>query len=170
MSLFAWCAVIGCAALAIGIVFDSLLDSLLPDGLIPILAVALAVFGATGMAAQALAGSQGAALVVWCIPGGLGLISATATAATWKRLRRSMPLDSAAPCAPELIGEKVDVLWWKDGAGEVRAVVRGNQLTIAAHSQDALSSGQTAWVVDAEDTTLLITPWEQTESRKPYKP
>jgi len=30
------------------------------------------------------------------------------------------PLDTAPPTAAELVGERVTVLWWKDGGGEVR--------------------------------------------------
>ena len=76
--------------------------------------------------------------------------------------------DHAAGCgsthAAELVGEKVTVLWWKDGSGEVRAITRGNQLTLPARSEEPLRSGQSAWVLDAVDSTLTITPWGQVDS------
>lgn len=162
MGIFAWCTVIGCAVLVLGIVLDGPLDELLPDGAVPVLAVALAVFGAVGMGVQALAPQAGAAhssLVLWGPPAALALAAGAATRWTWRRLRHSMPRDASPPQPAELVGEKVRILWWKDGTGEVRAVVRGSQVTLAARSPEALRSGQSAWVVDAQDGALLLTPW-----------
>jgi len=69
---------------------------------------------------------------------------------------------NAVPLTPgELVGAEARVLWWKDGSGEVRAVTRGHQLTLPAHSEQPLRSGQSAWVLDAVDSTLAIVPWEQ---------
>ena len=159
MGVFAWCAIIGCTVLVAGILFDGLLDALLPDGLVPILALPVAVFGAIGMGVTATTGSAAAqvpAAVLWGVPTAAALMRWL-----WNRLRRSMPLDTAPPTPAELVGEKVTVLWWKDGSGEVRAVTRGHPLTLPAHSEQPLRSGQSAWVLDAVDSTLAIVPWEQ---------
>ena len=164
MGVFAWCAIIGCTVLVAGILFDGLLDALLPDGLVPILALPVAVFGAIGMGVTATTGSAAAqvpAAVLWGVPTAAALGSGALMRWLWNRLRRSMPLDTAPPTAAELVGEKVTVLWWKDGSGEVRAVTRGHQLTLPAHSEQPLRSGQSAWVLDAVDSTLAIVPWEQ---------
>ncbi|TFH51164.1 nodulation protein NfeD [Actinomyces viscosus] len=162
MSIFAWCAIIGCVILLVGVLFDGLLDAFLPDGMVPVLALPVAVFGAIGMGMTAVSGStavQVPVAVVWGVAAALALTSGAVTRWLWNRLRRTMPLDTAPPTAAELIGEKVTVLWWKDGTGEVRAVTRGNQLTLPARSEEPLRSGQSAWVLDAVDSTLTITPW-----------
>ena len=167
MGIFAWCAIIGCTLLVAGILFDGLLDALLPDGLVPILALPVAVFGAIGMGVTATTGSADAqvpAAVLWGVPTAAALGSGALMRWLWNRLRRSMPLDTAPPTAAELVGEKVTVLWWKDGSGEVRAITRGNQLTLPARSEEPLRSGQSAWVLDAVDSTLTITPWGQVDS------
>ena len=148
VGIFAWCAIIGCTLLVAGILFDGLLDALLPDGLVPILALPVAVFGAIGMGVTATTGSADAqvpAAVLWGVP----------TAAA---------LGSGALTAAELVGEKVTVLSWKDGSGEVRAITRGHQLTLPARSEQPLRSGQSAWVLDAVDSTLAIVSWEQISS------
>ena len=167
MGIFAWCAIIGCTLLVAGILFDGLLDALLPDGLVPILALPVAVFGAIGMGVTATTGSADAqvpAAVLWGVPTAAALGSGALTRWLWNRLRRSMPLDTAPPTAAELVGEKVTVLWWKDGSGEVRAITRGHQLTLPAQSEQPLRSGQSAWVLDAVDSTLAIVSWEQISS------
>ena len=164
MGIFAWCAIIGCTLLVAGILFDGLLDALLPDGLVPILALPVAVFGAIGMGVTVTTGSAAAqvpAAVLWGVPTAAALGSGALMRWLWNRLRRSMPLDTAPPTPTELVGEKVTVLWWKDGSGEVRAVTRGHQLTLPAQSEQPLRSGQSAWVLDAVDSTLAIVPWEQ---------
>ena len=164
MGIFAWCAIIGCTVLVAGILFDGLLDALLPDGLVPILALPVAVFGAIGMGVTATTGSAAAqvpAAVLWGVPTAAALGSGALMRWLWNRLNRSMPLDTAPPTAAELVGEKVTVLWWKDGSGEVRAITRGHQLTLPARSEQPLRSGQSAWVLDAVDSTLAIVPWEQ---------
>ena len=164
MGIFAWCAIIGCTLLVAGILFDGLLDALLPDGLVPILALPVAVFGAIGMGVTATTGSADAqvpAAVLWGVPTAAALGSGALMRWLWNRLNRSMPLDTAPPTAAELVGEKVTVLWWKDGSGEVRAITRGHQLTLPARSEEPLRSGQSAWVLDAVDSTLAIAPWEQ---------
>ncbi|MBO3723740.1 nodulation protein NfeD [Actinomyces bowdenii] len=164
MSIFAWCTLIGCAVLLLGILLDGPLDELLPDGALPVLAVALAVFGAVGMGVEAAAGGgPGApAVVLWGAPAALALAAGGAARWAWSRLRRSMPLDAAPPSAAELVGQEVSVLWWKEGTGEVRALARGHQLTLAARSPEPLSAGQSAWVLDIyQDDALLITPWSQ---------
>ena len=166
MGVFAWCAIIGCTVLVAGILFDGLLDALLPDGLVPILALPVAVFGAIGMGVTATgsATAQVPAAVLWGVPTAAALGSGALMRWLWNRLRRSMPLDTAPPTAAELVGEKVTVLWWKDGSGEVRAITRGNQLTLPARSEEPLRSGESAWVLDAVDSTLTITPWGQVDS------
>ena len=167
VGIFAWCAIIGCTLLVAGILFDGLLDALLPDGLVPILALPVAVFGAIGMGVTATAGSAAAqvpAAVLWGVPTAAALGSGALMRWLWNRLRRSMPLDTAPPTAAELVGEKVTVLWWKDGSGEVRAITRGHQLTLPARSEQPLRSGQSAWVLDAVDSTLAIVSWEQISS------
>ena len=166
MGIFAWCAIIGCTLLVAGILFDGLLDALLPDGLVPILALPVAVFGAIGMGVTATgsATAQVPAAVLWGVPTAAALGSGALMRWLWNRLRRSMPLDTAPPTAAELVGEKVTVLWWKDGSGEVRAVTRGHQLTLPARSEQPLRSGQSAWVLDAVDSTLAIVSWEQISS------
>ena len=167
VGIFAWCAIIGCTLLVAGILFDGLLDALLPDGLVPILALPVAVFGAIGMGVTATTGSAAAqvpAAVLWGVPTAAALGSGALMRWLWNRLRRSMPLDTAPPTAAELVGEKVTVLWWKDGSGEVRAITRGHQLTLPARSEQPLRSGQSAWVLDAVDSTLAIVSWEQISS------
>ena len=167
MSVFAWCAIIGCVTLLAGVVLDGLLDAFLPDGLVPVLALPVAVFGAIGMAMTAMSGSTATHVpvaMVWGVPAALGIASGAVTRWLWNRLRRTMPLDAAPLTAAELVGEKVTVLWWKDGSGEVRAITRGNQLTLPARSEEPLRSGQSAWVLDAVDSTLTITPWGQVDS------
>ena len=167
MGVFAWCANIGCTVLVAGILFDGLLDALLPDGLVPILALPVAVFGAIGMGVTATTGSAAAqvpAAVLWGVPTAAALGSGALMRWLWNRLRRSMPLDTAPPTPTELVGEKVTVLWWKDGSGEVRAITRGHQLTLPARSEQPLRSGQSAWVLDAVDSTLAIVSWEQISS------
>ena len=167
VGIFAWCASIGCTLLVAGILFDGLLDALLPDGLVPILALPVAVFGAIGMGVTATTGSAAAqvpAAVLWGVPTAAALGSGALMRWLWNRLRRSMPLDTAPPTAAELVGEKVTVLWWKDGSGEVRAITRGHQLTLPARSEQPLRSGQSAWVLDAVDSTLAIVSWEQISS------
>ena len=167
VGIFAWCAIIGCTLLVAGILFDGLLDALLPDGLVPILALPVAVFGAIGMGVTATTGSADAqvpAAVLWGVPTAAALGSGALMRWLWNRLRRSMPLDTAPPTAAELVGEKVTVLWWKDGSGEVRAITRGHQLTLPARSEQPLRSGQSAWVLDAVDSTLAIVSWEQISS------
>ena len=167
MSVFAWCAIIGCVTLLAGVVLDGLLDAFLPDGLVPVLALPVAVFGAIGMAMTAMSGSTATHVpvaMVWGVPAALGIASGAVTRWLWNRLRRTMPLDTAPPTAAELVGEKVTVLWWKDGSGEVRAITRGNQLTLPARSEEPLRSGESAWVLDAVDSTLTITPWGQVDS------
>ena len=167
MGIFAWCAIIGCTVLVSGILFDGLLDALLPDGLVPILALPVAVFGAIGMGVTATTGSAAAqvpAAVLCGVPTAAALGSGALMRWLWNRLRRSMPLDTAPPTAAELVGEKVTVLWWKDGSGEVRAITRGHQLTLPAQSEQPLRSGQSAWVLDAVDSTLAIVSWEQISS------
>ena len=167
VGIFAWCAIIGCTLLVAGILFDGLLDALLPDGLVPILALPVAVFGAIGMGVTATTGSADAqvpAAVLWGVPTAAALGSGALMRWLWNRLRRSMPLDTAPPTAAELVGEKVTVLWWKDGSGEVRAITRGHQLTLPARSEQPLRSGQSAWVLDTVDSTLAIVPWEQISS------
>ena len=167
VGIFAWCAIIGCTVLVAGILFDGLLDALLPDGLVPILALPVAVFGAIGMGVTATTGSADAqvpAAVLWGVPTAAALGSGALMRWLWNRLRRSMPLDTAPPTAAELVGEKVTVLWWKDGSGEVRAITRGHQLTLPARSEQPLRSGQSAWVLDAVDSTLAIVSWEQISS------
>ena len=166
MGIFAWCAIIGCTLLVAGILFDGLLDALLPDGLVPILALPVAVFGAIGMGVTATgsAAAQVPAAVLWGVPAAAALASGAAMRWLWNRLRRSMPLNTAPPTAAELVGEKVTVLWWKDGSGEVRAITRGHQLTLPARSEQPLRSGQSAWVLDAVDSTLAIVSWEQISS------
>ena len=164
VSIFAWCAIIGCAILLAGILLDGVLDAFLPDGLVPVLALPVAVFGAIGMGMTAVSGSaatQVPVAVVWGVPTALAVASGAVTRWLWNRLKRSMPLDTAPPTAAELVGEKVTVLWWKDGSGEVRAITRGSQLTLPARSEEPLRSGQSAWVLDAVDSTLAIVPWEQ---------
>ena len=167
MGIFAWCAIIGCTLLVAGILFDGLLDALLPDGLVPILALPVAVVGAIGMGVTATTGSADAqvpAAVLWGVPTAAALGSGALMRWLWNRLHRSMPLDTAPPTAAELVGEKVTVLWWKDGSGEVRAITRGHQLTLPARSEQPLRSGQSAWVLDAVDSTLAIVSWEQISS------
>ncbi|BDH76010.1 hypothetical protein ATCC27039_01360 [Actinomyces naeslundii] len=167
MSVFAWCAIIGCVTLLAGVVLDGVLDAFLPDGLVPVLALPVAVFGAIGMVMTAMSGSTATHVpvaMVWGVPAALGIASGAVTRWLWNRLRRTMPLDTAPPTAAELVGEKVTVLWWKDGSGEVRAITRGNQLTLPARSEEPLRSGESAWVLDAVDSTLTITPWGQVDS------
>ena len=167
MSIFAWCAIIGCVTLLTGVVLDGVLDAFLPDGLVPVLALPVAVFGAIGMVMTAMSGSTATHVpvaMVWGVPAALGIASGAVTRWLWNRLRRTMPLDTAPPTAAELVGEKVTVLWWKDGSGEVRAITRGNQLTLPARSEEPLRSGESAWVLDAVDSTLTITPWGQVDS------
>ena len=167
VGIFAWCAIIGCTLLVAGILFDGLLDALLPDGLVPILALPVAVFGAIGMGVTATTGSADAqvpAAVLWGVPTAAALGSGALMRWLWNRLRRSMPLDTAPPTAAELVGEKVTVLWWKDGSGEVRAITRGHQLTLPARSEQPLRSGQSAWVLDAVDSTLALGSWAQISS------
>ncbi|CAM3140368.1 nodulation protein NfeD [Actinomyces slackii] len=164
MSIFAWCIIIGCAVLALGIVFDGPLDEALPDGAIPVLAVAVAVFGAVGMGVQALVGDRPHAAIAWGLPVTLALAAGGATRWSWRRLRRSLPRNATPPSAEEVVGEEVQVLWWKSGEGEVRAVVRGHQLTLSAHSAEPLSAGERAWVVDCEDDGLLVTPWRHIDA------
>ena len=159
MSIFAWCAIIGCATLLAGILLDGVLDAFLPDGMVPVLALPVAVFGAIGMAMTAVSGpaAQVPAAVVWGVPAALALASGALTRRLWNRLRRSMPLDTAPPTAAELVGEKVTVLWWKDGRGEVMASSRGHQLTLEAPSEDPLHAGSTAVVLEAADDALVVT-------------
>ena len=160
VSIFIWCTIIGCTALLAGILFDGLLDAFLPDGMVPVLALPVAVFGAIGMGMSAVSGSaalQVPATALWGVPTALAIASGMVTRWLWNRLRRTMPLDTAPPTAAELVGEK-------DGSGEVRAVARGNQLTLPARSEESLRSGQSAWVLDAADSLLTITPWEQIDS------
>ena len=167
MSVFAWCAIIGCVTLLAGVMLDGVLDAFLPDGLVPVLALPVAVFGAIGMVMTAMSGSTATHVpvaMVWGVPTALGIASGAVTRWLWNRLRRTMPLDTAPPTAAELVGEKVTVLWWKDGSGEIRAITRGNQLTLPARSEEPLRSGQSAWVLDAVDSTLTITPWGQVDS------
>ena len=167
MSVFAWCAIIGCVTLLAGVMLDGVLDAFLPDGLVPVLALPVAVFGAIGMVMTAMSGSTATHVpvaMVWGVPAALGIASGAVTRWLWNRLRRTMPLDTAPPTAAELVGEKVTVLWWKDGSGEVRAITRGNQLTLPARSEEPLRSGESAWVLDAVDSTLTITPWGQVDS------
>jgi len=167
VSVFAWCAIIGCVTLLAGVMLDGVLDAFLPDGLVPVLALPVAVFGAIGMVMTAMSGSTATHVpvaMVWGVPTALGIASGAVTRWLWNRLRRTMPLDTAPPTAAELVGEKVTVLWWKDGSGEVRAITRGNQLTLPARSEEPLRSGQSAWVLDAVDSTLTITPWGQVDS------
>ena len=167
MSVFAWCAIIGCVTLLAGVMLDGVLDAFLPDGLVPVLALPVAVFGAIGMVMTAMSGSTATHVpvaMVWGVPTALGIASGAVTRWLWNRLRRTMPLDTAPPTAAGLVGEQVTVLWWKDGSGEVRAITRGNQLTLPARSEEPLRSGQSAWVLDAVDSTLTITPWGQVDS------
>ena len=167
MSVFAWCAIIGCVTLLAGVMLDGVLDAFLPDGLVPVLALPVAVFGAIGMVMTAMSGSTATHVpvaMVWGVPTALGIASGAVTRWLWNRLRRTMPLDATPPTAAELVGEKVTVLWWKDGSGEVRAITRGNQFTLPARSEEPLRSGQSAWVLDAVDSTLTITPWGQVDS------
>ena len=167
MSVFAWCAIIGCVTLLAGVMLDGVLDAFLPDGLVPVLALPVAVFGAIGMVMTAMSGSTATHVpvaMVWGVPAALGIASGAVTRWLWNRLRRTMPLDTAPPTAAELVGEKVTVLWWKDGSGEIRAITRGNQLTLPARSEEPLRSGESAWVLDAVDSTLTITPWGQVDS------
>ena len=160
MGVFAWCAIIGCTVLVAGILFDGLLDALLPDGLVPILALPVAVFGAIGMGVTATSGSaatQVSTAVLWGVPSAAAVASGVLMRWLWNRLRRSMPLNTAPPTAAELVGEKVTVLWWKDGRGEVIASSRGHQLTLGARSEDPLRGGSTAVVLEAADDALVVT-------------
>ena len=160
MGVFAWCAIIGCTVLVAGILFDGLLDALLPDGLVPILALPVAVFGAIGMGVTATTGSaatQVPTAVLWGVPSAAAVASGALMRWLWNRLRRSMPLNTAPPTAAELVGEKVTVLWWKDGRGEVMASSRGHQLTLEAHSEDPLHAGSTAVVLETADDALVVT-------------
>ena len=160
MGVFAWCAIIGCTVLVAGILFDGLLDALLPDGLVPILALPVAVFGAIGMGVTATTGSaatQVSTAVLWGVPSAAAVASGALMRWLWNRLRRSMPLNTAPPTAAELVGEKVTVLWWKDGRGEVIASSRGHQLTLGARSEDPLRGGSTAVVLEAADDALVVT-------------
>ena len=113
VSIFAWCAIIGCAILLAGILLDGVLEAFLPDGLVPVLALPVAVFGAIGMGMTAVSGSaatQVPVAVVWGVPTALAVVSGAVTRWLWNRLKRSMPLDTAPPTAAELVGEKVTVL------------------------------------------------------------
>lgn len=172
MSLFMWCAILGCGTLALSLLFDGL-DGLLFDGSLPVLACALGVFGAVGMGVQALAGERMSTPVLIGVPLGFAVVAGVATRAAWVRLRRSMPRNAVPLTAGELIGDEVRVLWWKDGRGEVMATSRGHQLTLPARSDDALRGGAVAWVVDAtpEDTLILgrIDPPESPQ-RPPNRP
>ncbi|MDO4900369.1 nodulation protein NfeD [Actinomyces sp.] len=160
MSLFMWCAVIGCGALVVSLLLDGLLDGLddlFFDGSLPVLACALGVFGAVGMGVQALAGERGNTLILIGVPLAVALVAGAGTRAVWRRLRRSMPRNAVPLTAGELVGTEVRVVWWKDGRGEVIATSRGHQATLPARSDDPLRGGTIAWVVDAgADDTLVV--------------
>ncbi|QHO90093.1 nodulation protein NfeD [Actinomyces sp. 432] len=160
MSLFMWCAVLGCGALALSLLLDGLfdgLDDLLFDGSLPVLACALGVFGAVGMGVQALAGERLSTPVLIGVPLGLAVVAGAVTRAVWRRLRRSMPRNATPLTVGELVGSEVQVVWWKDGRGEVMATSRGHQATLPARSDDVLRTGAVAWVVDTTaDDTLVV--------------
>ncbi|WP_136192120.1 MULTISPECIES: nodulation protein NfeD [Actinomyces] len=159
MSVFMWCAVLGCGALALSLLLDGLfdgLDDLLFDGSLPVLACALGVFGAVGMGVQALAGERLATPVLVGVPLGFAVVAGAITRAVWVRLRRSMPRNAVPLTVGEMVGTEVRVLWWKDGRGEVMATSRGHQVTLPARSDDELRGGTVAWVVDAAADDALI--------------
>ena len=80
MSIFAWCAIIGCGTLLVGILFDGLLDAFLPDGMVTVLAIPVAVFGATGMGITAVSGFPSVPVaVLWGVLTALALSPGSAT-------------------------------------------------------------------------------------------
>lgn len=166
MSFFLWCAVIGCALLLVSLLLDGLLDALdglLPDGALVVAAAALGSFGVVGLALRSLVGETTSPAL---LAGAAALAALTVGAAArrlWVWMRRSMPRNAVEPTPGELVGEQVRVLWWRNGRGEVVGSTRGHQLTLPARSEEELSVGATAVVLDATDdglvlTTLRITP------------
>ncbi|MDO4242730.1 MAG: nodulation protein NfeD [Actinomyces sp.] len=159
MSMFLWCAVIGCGVLVLALVLDGLfdgLDDLLFEGALPVLACALGVFGAVGLAVEALAGQATPAIALG-VPAVGAVLSGALTRRVWTRLRREMPRNAVPMTPGELVGTEVRVLWWKDGRGEVAATTRGHQATLPARSEGPLRSGAIAWVTDTDDAVLILT-------------
>lgn len=164
MSLFLWCCLIGCGVLALSLLLDGLFDGLFDgldgtffDGALPVVAAAVSVFGAAGMVVEAAAGGQAPLLVRLAVPMLVGFLAGGITRTLWKRFRRAMPRNAVAPNADELVGARVQVLWWKSGRGEVMARTRGHQLTLPAVSDEDLRAGATVVVLGATDGTLEVT-------------
>lgn len=159
MTLFMWCAVIGCGVLVLSMLLDGLLDGLddlLFDGALPVLSCVLAVFGGVGMAIEAMTDNTVGSLILLGIPGVAAVAGGAVTFGLWRRLRRSMPRNAVPMTPGELVGVEVRVLWWKDGRGEVQAITRGHQATLPARSEDPLGSGTRAWVTDTDDNVLVL--------------
>jgi len=60
--------------------------------------------------------------------------------------------------------QQAECLFEFGGLRFASAIARGNQRPLPARSEEPMHSGQSAWVLDAEDSTLTITPWGQIES------
>ena len=156
MSVFAWCAIIGCVTLLAGVVLDGVLDAFLPDGLVPVLALPVAVFGAIGMVMTAMSGSTATHVpvaMVWGVPAALGIASGAVTRWLWNRLRRTMPLDAAPPTAAELVGDEawIESTFIPTVAKRGAAIIEARGLSSAASAANATVEHMRDWVLGTPD-------------------
>lgn len=135
--------------LMLAIVLIDDIFGILFDGAAPVISVALATAGTTGIVATSNAnlGVWPAAALAAAVAAGAG----TATWAAWRAVRRHVariltPLEPA-----ELLAVTGSVLWWRDGRGKVLLEApRGGQYQLVASSDEHLHTGQSVTVIDAE--------------------
>ncbi|WP_194948952.1 nodulation protein NfeD [Actinomyces trachealis] len=168
MTLFSWCCAIGCGLLLLSLILDGMFDGVLDgvfdgldnsffDGALPVTSMSVGVFGAMGMLVQALLGREVGTAVAFGVPLVAGLLAGWVTRSVWRRFKRAMPRNAVAPEVEELVGSHVRIQWWREGRGEVSAIVRGHQLTLLATSGEPLRAGADVIVLDAKDGILQVT-------------
>ena len=155
--MFVVVGLVGAALLVLFIVFDDVLDGILPDvdwisG--PVIGAFLAAFGLFGWVAQEGFDAPGGAAAVAGIGGGLAL--------GWFAYRLSSALlhspTDETPRTSALVGHEARVVTpvRAGGSGEVVVRLGGQPVKLLATAEDDLATGTTAVVIAVESSTKVV--------------
>lgn len=155
--VFAAVGLIGAVLLVLFLVFDDVLDGILPDAdwiSGPALGAFLAAFGLFGWVAEEGFDAPNAVAVVAGVAGGIGMGWFTTRLA---KALMDQPTD-ATPTARSLVGTEGKVVTAiSDGrAGEVMLRLGGQPYKISATADDTLSVGTDVVVVDVASATRVV--------------
>jgi membrane protein implicated in regulation of membrane protease activity len=160
--VFVALGIIGVVLVVGSLLFDDVIEGLLPDSVLPdsgfvsgpVIGAFLAAFGIVGWALQAGAGASAAVAAGGGLVGGVSLGVATARAA---RALLHSPTD-ATPRSADLVGRPAKVITGvrAGGTGEVLVSLGGQPLKLTATAASDLAVGAQVMVVAVESSTKVV--------------